>query len=94
MTWDDVFAALEEFKSNNQHLYKENARLRERIRELEQGPNIPPEVDYFVDLVAPHVERDEPYYDLLPENRAEIVRAYRKVRPKGRDADEPHGATN
>jgi len=64
-------------------LEQEKAELTQQLAEAQAQPSIPPEVEYFISLVAPHVERNEAMYDLLPENRAEIVRAYRKVRPKG-----------
>jgi len=62
------------------------SKIRLLTQELDQErdkPRLPPEVDHFIDLVAPHVERNETMYDLLSENRAELVRAYRKIRPKG-----------
>lgn len=41
-------------------------------------------VEYFLDLVEPHIKGLEEVYDRLPESRQEIVRAFRKLRPKSK----------
>lgn len=41
-------------------------------------------LEYFLDLVEPHIKGLEEVYDRLPESRQEIVRAFRKLRPKSK----------
>ena len=41
-------------------------------------------VEYFLDLVEPHIKGLEEVHDRLPESRQEIVRAFRKLRPKSK----------
>ncbi len=42
----------------------------------------PPEVEYFLDLIEPHIKIQEEFYDRLIESRIEIVKSFRRLRPK------------
>lgn len=38
-------------------------------------------VEYFLDLIQPFITAHEQYWDVITEERAELCRAFRRIRP-------------
>lgn len=67
-------------------LQAENKKLRQENEQLRQQPQESEDISYFLNLITPDIEwHEEHLHDCSPNGIIEKVRAFRKIRPIGKE---------